>query len=68
MHTLQERYTTAELAKAMKVSRQTVSQWRAQGCPCVITGKIAQGKNSRPRFNLSEVETWLKSRTEAAAP
>jgi len=45
-------YTTKELCKILKVTRQTINEWRKLGMPFVKFGKLV-------RFNYEEVEKWL---------
>lgn len=52
-----------ELASEMKVSLGTITRWTKEGCPCVYIGRVMEPRRgSRPRYNLAEVETWLKTR------
>jgi excisionase family DNA binding protein len=44
--------TTAELAEALKVSRQTLYDWRKKGLPFIKIG-------SRIRFDLEAVNEWI---------
>lgn len=51
------------LAEKLGVSRALVSRWTKEGCPCVYIGRVMEPRRgSRPRYNLAEVETWLKTR------
>ena len=56
---LEPRLTTDELAGILKVHPQSVRDWAKEGCPHL---RVARGGL---RFLLSEVEGWLRSRSQA---
>lgn len=47
--------TTKELCDLLKVSRQTLTNWRKEGLPHEKFGKLV-------RFNKEKVYKWLKER------
>lgn len=47
--------TVKELCEILKVSRQTLQNWRKEGMPSEKFGKLV-------RFNKDEVYQWLKQR------
>jgi hypothetical protein len=55
-----ERLTSQQLAAHLKVHPKTVRNWALAGCPCLYVGQ-------RPRFLISEVEDWLKTRVDGRA-
>jgi excisionase family DNA binding protein len=46
---------TGEVARRLGVSTRTVERWRAGGCPCLA-------RRGTVRFQLAEVEAWLRAR------
>jgi len=53
-----ENYLTAEeLMKYLKVSRVSITRYMKQGMPSVKLGGLR-------RFKISEVESWLKTKTK----
>jgi len=53
------RLTPAELMNAIKISTTTYKMWVKEGMPCV---RLSSSPNAHRRFNLEEVEAWLKER------
>ena len=49
--------TISDLCDLLKVTRQTLNNWRKKGMPCEKFGKIV-------RFDKDKVYEWLKSRDE----
>ncbi len=47
-----------ELASTFKVSPRTLASWKKQGCPCLNINPT--GQRATLRFNLGEVEEWLR--------
>ena len=47
--------TTNELAELMKVTTQSIYNWRKQGMPFYKIGKSV-------RFDLEEIREWLKTK------
>lgn len=47
--------TIKELCNRLKVTRQTIYEWRKQGLPYYKFGKLV-------RFDYDEVKKWLESR------
>lgn len=56
--------TTKELCRALRVSVNTVTQWKREGCPHFLIGH-AGGRGCRARFELDKVKAWLEARTKA---
>jgi len=52
----EELFTTAEICKRFKVSRQAIFQWRKQGMP------VAWQSGVIIRYDLAEVLNWLDKR------
>lgn len=52
---LKELVTTKELSSLLKVTRQTVANWRKEGLPFMKLGRSI-------RFDYDEVIEWLKER------
>ena len=49
----------------MGVSKNTVTQWRKEGLPCIYIGKVTEPRRgSRPRYNLEKVKAWLEERSK----
>lgn len=54
--------TQREAAAYFGVTENTLRSWN---CPCVFVGKIrARKQGCRVRYDLTEVEAWLRSRSE----
>lgn len=47
--------SSAELMTSLSISRGTLRKMMTEGCPYTQPGKC-------PRFNVAEVEAWLKGR------
>lgn len=57
--------TRTELARHFRVPESRVSQWVAQGCPCVNPSLRSQHtKWQHLLFKLPDVERWLNSFTQ----
>lgn len=54
-----------QLAQYFQVSRALVSKWTKEGAPCTYIGTVKEPRRgSRPRYDIAQVETWLKSRAK----
>ena len=49
--------TNKELSELFKISRMTLNRWRGLGMPFINIGKSI-------RFELEEVEKWIKDNNE----
>lgn len=56
--------TRKQLAETLKVSAVTIQRWGREGCPAFEVGTAIHPKGRRPRYRLSEVLAWLKTRSE----
>lgn len=53
--------TRAELAKALRVSQNTITNWVGRGMPCFYIGKLkTNAKGSKPRFVFAECLAWVQ--------
>lgn len=52
--------TAAELASVFQVHPETVRRWRQGGAPCVLLNVAMEAKHAKARFNLDEIEKWLR--------
>lgn len=60
-----EYISSLQLAQTMRVSKNTVSQWRKEGLPCIYIGKVLEPRRgSRPRYDLEKVKAWLEERSK----
>jgi excisionase family DNA binding protein len=50
-----EYITTEELAEKLKVTRQTISNWRKEGLPFLKLGRAV-------RFDLDKVKEWIEKK------
>lgn len=50
---MSELLTIKEMAKRLKVSRQTIYEWRKKGMPYKTIGAVV-------RFNADEVNEWIE--------
>lgn len=54
--------TRSELAKHYHIAPATVTTWAKQGMPVTYIGKVKSvAKGARPRYILSQVNTWLSN-------
>lgn len=54
-----------QLAQTIGVSKNTVTQWRKEGLPCIYIGKVTEPRRgSRPRYDLEKVKAWLEERSK----
>lgn len=52
--------TRTEIAKALKVCPDTISDWIKRGLPCFYIGRVREARRgSRPRFRYEECIKWL---------
>jgi excisionase family DNA binding protein len=56
---MSELLTIKELEQMLKVSRQTIYEWRNRGLPYIKIG-------TRVRFKLDEVNKWINNQNEGA--
>lgn len=57
--------SSIKLARELGVSKNTVTQWRKQGLPCIYIGRVLEPRRgSRPRYDLAKVQAWLEERTQ----
>lgn len=55
--------TRTELARALKVCPDTVSDWTKRGLPCFYVGRVRQARRgSRPRYRYEDALKWLEAR------
>lgn len=53
--------TRAELARALRVSENTITNWVKRGMPCFYVGKLNTcAKGSRPRFVFADCLAWVQ--------
>lgn len=53
--------TRSELAKALRVSENTITNWVGRGMPCFYIGKLKTcAKGSRPRFVFADCLAWVQ--------
>lgn len=53
--------TRAELAKALRVSQNTITNWVSRGMPCFYIGKLkTNAKGSKPRFVFADCLAWVQ--------
>lgn len=53
--------TRAELARALRVSQNTITNWVKRGMPCFYVGKLNTcAKGSRPRFVFADCLAWVQ--------
>lgn len=51
----------AELAKALRVSKNTITNWVGRGMPCFYIGKLkTNAKGSKPRFVFADCLAWVQ--------
>lgn len=57
--------TQKELSEILKVSEHTIRRLTKAGMPCLYVGTTGhRGSNSAVRYNLEEVQAWLKDRQQ----
>lgn len=53
--------TRSELAKALRVSENTITNWVGRGMPCFYIGKVKTcSKGSKPRFVFADCLAWVQ--------
>ena len=53
--------TRAELAKALRVTPNTITHWVSRGMPCFYIGRLKTcAKGSKPRFVFADCLAWVQ--------
>ena len=53
--------TRAELAKALRVSQNTITKWVGRGMPCFYIGRLKTcARGSKPRFVFADCLAWVQ--------
>lgn len=53
--------TRRELAKALRVSDATITNWVGRGMPCFYIGKLkTNARGSKPRFVFADCLAWVQ--------
>lgn len=53
--------TRAELAKAFRVTPNTITNWVSRGMPCFYIGRLKTcAKGSKPRFVFADCLAWVQ--------
>ena len=67
MTTARQYLTRSQIARHFGVPESRVSQWVAQGCPCLNPSLTTQrAKYAHLIFKVADVERWLASFTQPA--
>ena len=56
--------TQKDLAKALRVSKETIRILTKEGMPCLYASLTIRKRRSCPRYDFEVVKAWLKARSE----